>query len=228
MTLALAGLALAGCGGGAATGAKSPTNAASTTGTTQPAATTSVSPPTDHASADKALMTVDDLPPGWAQEPRYPEGLSCGSFKPFASATTIARSGRMHNNYSDVQETIGVFPTQAASDTAYRQLNSKQGELCFLRTMRHRIRLHSGTDGIGLRIDPLRTDLIDDLGPHARAVNYSASFTSEVGVARIHVDIVRAQAERSVAVLLLVSGFTFVDYEQAAALIIRRLGGTLS
>jgi hypothetical protein len=225
--LVAAGSLLAGCGDdGAATGAKSPS------GTTQAARTKpapTYSAPTDRASAKRALMTIEDLPPGWTKgEERYPEGLSCGSFKPLAEASETVHSGRLHQRYSDVQELIAIFPTEAAATEAYRQLNSKKAERCLLRTMHQRIMLHSGTDGIGLVIEPLRTDLVDDLGPSSRAVNYSTSFRSEVGVARQFVDVVRSKVGRSVAVLLVVSGFTFVDYEQAASLIIRRQGGTLS
>ncbi len=223
LALAAAALLAAGCGGGSDADTKS------ATATNTAHETPSSHSPTDQASARRALIGLSNLPPRWSNEGRYDEeGLICGSFDPLGSAITRVSSERLHNNYTDVQELIAVFRTERESEAANRALNSKESELCLRRTMRNRILLHSGTDGIGLRIERLKKLLVDDLEPRGREVHYAAVFTSEVGVAKIYVDVVRTQVDRSVAVLLIVSGFTPVDYDSLSRLVRQRLGAVPS
>jgi len=215
---------LAGCGDGAATGAKPASDTPRTT-----RAVSESGAPTDRASAEKALVGVADLPKGWTVERRYDEeGLICGSFKPYDGADAVVHSDRFHNSYTDIQQAIGVFPTEAASATAYRQLSSEQAQRCLVRTMYRRIRLHSGTDGIGIRIVPLQVQLVDNPGPESREVSYAAPFTSEVGVSKYYVYTVRTRVDRVVSSLLIVSSFAPVDFHHIAEVVIKRIGGTLS
>ena len=210
LTLTLAAVAAAGftaCGGTAASSDRE-------RGRSRPAPRQSVrhaQPRDDRAVARRALIRVGDLPAGWSAESPVRTVARC-SARALRATTALESSARMHLNYTDIQEDLGLYATPRGSASAFRRLNSRQSEACLRNAMYHRIRARQR----GARVAPLSVVRVDRPEAWTRSVRLTTTVTTRT-VDAGYIDVVRIRKGRALALLLLISSPSPLDEQSYAA-----------
>jgi hypothetical protein len=213
---------LAGCGENHATSAGSGRVAPATTAT-HPAAHPHPRL-SDRALAGGALVRVADLAPGWRRFGAAIPDLRCSS-RPFQAAHAGATTERLTLENTSIQERVEVFSSVAASRKAFARLNDPVSIACLRRTAY--VRMSEQTEGPPTRPQLARTE---SLGSSGRAIRFTATAPSQIGVVHGVIDAVHVRVGRGVGALAIVSGPTIVSeeaYEAVVAAFQRRLRAAL-
>lgn len=218
MLLVAIGVAACGDAGDGGGGANPP--AAAATRTEQPAAEMG-----DVARAERALVSLVDVPEGWSEDDGTVTKLRCGSFDAYEGASAVVRSRRFTHDRSGVQERIALYPDDAAAVRGLRRLDSPTAAACLRSEVRRRVSQEAGGPA-----SPAKLVRIDRLGPSAHARRYVSESVSSYGKVIGYIDAVHMRVGRAVAALVFVDGPAPPDealYDEIVDVVSRRLQATL-
>ncbi|HMJ01643.1 MAG TPA: hypothetical protein VK506_01805 [Conexibacter sp.] len=222
--VAVAAVAVGGCGEERTAGERDRTSSAATAPREERPAEQATSVPPDARTLPKrALVQLADLPSGWGRELTSVPDLRC-SLRPFAKARTAAT--RYRQGRTAVQETVGIFPTAAASRRSYALLNARSSMDCVRRNARRR--MSEQAQGPASRPEVAR---VDPLGRWGKAIRLISSVATQIGKTGGYIDVVHVRVGRGVAALVILSGPRVVDevvYEDVVAALERRLRDALA
>jgi hypothetical protein len=214
--------AVAACGN-AGDGGDARTAAATTTGRLPRAPKPPVN---DVARAERALVSLADMPQGWSEQTGNVTRLHCGGFEPFRGSSALVRSRRLTLDHAGVQERIALYPTVAAARRALARLDSDRAAACLRRELRRHV-----SEEASAPAGPAKLARIDRLGPRAHATRYISTSVNQYGKVIGYIDAVHALQGRVLAALVFVTGPARPDeelYNDVVGLALRRLRATLS
>ena len=194
---------------------------AATTRTSPQPARIPRAPVNDVTRAERALVSLADMPQGWSEQTGNVTRLHCGSFEPFRGATALVRSRRLTREHAGVQERIALYPTLAAARRALARLDSDRAAAC----LRHELRRHVSEEA-GAPAGPANLVRVDHLGPRAHATRYISTSVNQYGKVIGYIDAVHALHGRALAALVFVTGPARPDeelYDDVVALVLKRL-----
>jgi hypothetical protein len=165
----------------------------------------------DQRLADQAVLTLDDLPPGWREEAaaedlEAPDADECDDIR---RAQTLADEGeRAHSKFerggSGVESGVAVFANQTLAEEAFELYTSGNVEGCFeasLDAALREARIGAGSDSPEALAVNIGDSAAGDYGDENVAYQLVATIRTESLTVDVYIDVDIVRVGRSVALL---------------------------